>query len=85
MRKMKLLLCIFLVISLFTVHVDAFEGSHQRSGTFYLTHEDRPAELIKANYLTVVWESGIVKYFFRKFTSKKTNDICATVLVFTFY
>lgn len=63
MRKMKLLLCLFLVICLFTVHVDAFEGSHQRTGTFYLAHEDRPAELIKANYLTVVWESGIVKYF----------------------
>ena len=47
MRKMKLLLCLLLVISLFTVHVVAFEGSHQRNGTFYLAHEDRPAELTK--------------------------------------
>lgn len=63
MRKMKLLLCILLAFSLFTVNIEAFEGLHQRTGTFYLAHEDKPAQLIKANYLNVVWESGIVKYF----------------------
>lgn len=63
MRKMKLLLCILLAISMFTIDIHAFEGNHQRNGIFYLAHEDNPATLIKANYLTVVWESGIVKYF----------------------
>lgn len=60
---MKLLLSIFLIISIFTVNVNAFEGLHQRSGIFYIAHENRPATLIKSNYLNVVWESGIVKYF----------------------
>ena len=63
MRKIKLLLCIFLVLSILTVNVQAFEGFHQRDGIFYLAHEDKPATLIKANHLNVVWESGIVKYF----------------------
>lgn len=78
MKKIRFLLCSLLVFCLFTVNIHAFEGFHQRSGIFYLVHEDNPSNLIQANYLNVVWESGIVKYFTRvdsgKVRIRKSDD-----------